>query len=160
MLSASCSCDLWKRQRASSHSNIKKASAVPVIQHTRVVFPRRPNIWKPEDPPTVHRVTPISSLCSALTVAERLNGKGVSAPADWRTARECGSGLFGQASQQPEGCSEWGRGGHEGRVGGDQAAVGLASSKGGPEVRAKRSIFHLFLPPDRGGPSSGLRVFS
>ena len=24
------------------------------------------------------------------------------APADWRTARECGRGLFGQASQQPE----------------------------------------------------------
>lgn len=43
---------------------------MPVIQHTRVVFPRRPNIWKPVDLRKLHSVASFSSLCSALTVAE------------------------------------------------------------------------------------------
>lgn len=64
-----------------------------MIQPTGAVLPRRPSIWElaGRSPLSGFKLLPpFSSLCS---VSQSLNF--VPAPVDWKTARECGRGLFG-----------------------------------------------------------------
>lgn len=109
------------------------ATAAPMIK------PTRPSIWK-LDGPSIRQLLAASSPSAASALPSQSRDLVVSAPADWRTARECGRSLFGP--ELPAKCEAkrlltLGR--SMGTLGGNRGGIKQGCGRKSPEIGDKRS---------------------